>query len=333
MAAFDSGAFDSGAFDTGGIGNVTLIPGIYVNANIFYTQTISPGAVTLTPPIVSNTNTFYTAAITTGGATQSLTAALFTNTNTLYSASVTRGTVNLAPPITSNTNTFYAVTLTGGAVSLTAPITTNSNTFYTPSVARGAVSLAVPAVSNTNILYGPVVDEGSVTIVTGLLVNPQSFYGVALQAQIGLVASNALNTSAFYSATIIAPGAGQTVSAPLVGNNNQFYAANLSNGGESTGFITNGSTTRPSKKFRPSILIQFEDEEVEESFSASISLAAISCQSYLLELDVVGEIVVNARITMDFTQISSYLKPVSARSSWNDPSDEELLMMADLLLD
>jgi hypothetical protein len=41
---------------------------------------------------------------------------------------------------------------------------------------------------------------------------------------------------------------------------------------------------------------------------------------------------INARASLAFTQIETYMRSVNAQSSWNDPSDEELLFILDFAL-
>lgn len=93
--------------------------------------------------------------------------------------------------------------------------------------------------------------------------------------------------------------------------------------------ITTGSIVRPRRGFRPSILIDFEDDA-----SASTALAS---QELIAE---VGAVVarspdpVNARASLEFTQIEAYYAPaIRARTGWNDPSDEELALILDFALD
>lgn len=93
--------------------------------------------------------------------------------------------------------------------------------------------------------------------------------------------------------------------------------------------ITTGSIVRPRRGFRPSILIDFEDDA-----SASTALAS---QEIIAE---VGAVVarspdpVNARASLEFTQIEAYYAPaIRARTGWNDPSDEELALILDFALD
>ena len=102
-----------------------------------------------------------------------------------------------------------------------------------------------------------------------------------------------------------------------------------------------GSLVRPRKKFRPVVLFDLPEEEVVlPDLSAKTRLAGLSAT--LVVAEVVATLSnpvevrlpkpINAKATLPFTQIETYMRGVNAQSSWNDLPDDELLFILDFIL-
>lgn len=242
-------------------GPVTLLPGLYSNANTFYAaavftdfeaipqdfglitgtpdvyqnwgliteaadKTFNLGdldtAVVLFPARFNNTNTFYAATVT---ARRTLTPALFSNTNTFYAAAVV-STRQLFPGLYSNANTFYAPVL-AATYALAPGLYTNTSTIYAPSAA--ATNTLLPALlSDGDTFYGPTL-AATYTIAPGLFSDGDTFYSAAASSVYGLQPGLYENSNAFYGPSLslapieLLPG--------LLSNINVFYSPVVSSGG------------------------------------------------------------------------------------------------------
>jgi hypothetical protein len=305
-----------------------------------------PTNVTLTPSLFTSGQTFYSATVTGTGGTQSLTASLFTNSQTFYGPTV--GRLNsLTPSLYTNTQTFFAATVTATRA-LSAGLFTNSQTFYAPTVTR-LNSLSASLYSNGHTFYSPSATRSN-TLAPALVSNSQTFYAASISATRNLAAGLVTNGQTFYGPTarnlnIIAPpmfadsefifpptvtatGAGQTVNPILFGNNNGFFAPAVTNGSVAPPApITAGSVIGPRRRpFRPAILWDFEEEEKQEAAidGEAYAPAAIST-SGVGRVFAIGE--VNAEIRAASAEASGWVRSVEAKSSWNDPTDGELIAL------
>lgn len=251
---------------------------------------------------------------------------LFVNTSEFYSPSIASGAnQNLAPDLYANTNAFYAVVVST-AYTLTPALFSNANTFYTPDITRGTIALTPARYDNSSVFYAPVVLQGGVNLSPTLVVNTNVFYSPTIgTSSVNLSPALYTNTNALYAATVtvlytLAPG--------LLTNTNTFFPASVA------GASTSGSLIRKRRRFRPSIPINFEKQEVVEApINARATLAGLSVSVTLGSVIARSPDPIDSRAIVRFTQIESYIPKLVARSSWNDPSDEELLFILDFALD
>lgn len=131
----------------------------------------------------------------------------------------------------------------------------------------------------------------------------------------------------FYSATV---NATYGLIAPLIPSGNIFFAPDVTS---SSVQVTGGSLVRPRKKFRPAILIPFEKRPEPLSVDAIVKLPWLVAESVVTAPNATGEINLDATIRLDYTKAETYISDVSARSGWNDPTDFEIALIAELLLD
>jgi hypothetical protein len=128
--------------------------------------------------------------------------------------------------------------------------------------------------------------------------------------------------------TVTATGAGQTVAPTLFTNNNGFFAPAVTNGGVAPPApITAGSVIGPRRRpFRPAILWDFDEEEKQEAAidGETYAPAAISTGD-AGRVFAIGE--VNAEIRAASAEASGWARSVEAKSSWNDPTDGELIAL------
>lgn len=93
--------------------------------------------------------------------------------------------------------------------------------------------------------------------------------------------------------------------------------------------ITTGSIVRPRRGFRPSILVEFEDD-----LSASVVLASQELHIEAGSLVASSPDPISSRASLFFTKFEAYSPPsIRARTGWNDPSDEEMALILDFALD
>ena len=323
------------------------------NLNVIFTAAPS-GAQTLTPSLFTNTNTFYLTTITQTGPPQSLLPSLYSNVNTFYEATVTASNT-LAPDRYDNTNVFYAATV--AASNAIAPARyDNTNVFYAATVtATGADQSLTPSLfTNTQVFYSPVA-TGYNNLLPTLKDSDNFIYAVSITATNNLAASLFTNTQVFYSPvattlntlsppmfadsdfvfppTVTAIGATQNLSASLFTNVSVIFAPTVSSA-QPQPILGGGSLVRPRRKFRPAILLDIpEPEIVLPDVDAKVILAGLSVTVQLGSVVATSPDPINDRASLAFTQIEAYTSTMTARSSWNDPSDEELLFILDFALD
>lgn len=297
------------------VGPVTLTQNARFNEVVdFYSPTITTGPVTLTQTARFNeVIDFYPATIAIGATTLTQTAR-FNNTNTFYAASVTTGPFGLVQNARfDNTNSFYAATVTRGAVTLNQTARFNEVIdFYPATISIGATTLTQTA------RFNEVIDFYPASISLGAF---------------GLVQNTRFNlATAFYSATLVqGPGPAQNLTAARFNNTTTFFPATIGDGSQQP-ILGNGGVKRPRKGFRPSILWEFD--EVEPDASASVTLAGLSLSVSAGAVVASSPDPINARASLTYTQIEAYMQPtIRAKSSWNDPTDEELAFILDFALD
>ena len=128
-------------------------------------------------------------------------------------------------------------------------------------------------------------------------------------------------------------GEPQALTASLFTNTNTFFPASIG-ATPIQPILGGGSLVRPRKKFRPAILFDFPEPEIVlpdasakaviNNFSVTVGLGSVVATS---------PDPINSRTSLAFTQIETYMLGVRAESSWNDPSDDELLFILDFALD
>ena len=195
---------------------------------------------------------------------------------------------------------------------LTPSLFTNTNTFYAATVSQtGATQTLSPSLfTNTQTFYEAAVTTtgGAQSLTPSLYTNTQTFFAPTVSATKELAASLFTNTTTFFQATI-----GDAPVQPILGG---------------------GSLVRPRRKFRPAILVEFPEEEIVlPDVSAKTILAGLSVTASVGSVVARSPDPINSRASIDFTQIETYMRGVKAQSSWNDPSDEELLFILDFALD
>lgn len=259
------------------------------------------GAVTLLPPLTVNTNAFYAATVAQGSSAQDLSPSLYTNTQNFYTAT-SASIYALNPALFTNTNTFYASSVST-STNLTPPLFANTQTFYAPTITASR-TLTPALFTNTNAFYSP--SATNLNLIAPLLFADGDFV---------------------FPPTVTSAGPTQALTPALLTNTNTFPPATVST-------QQSASLVRPRRRFRPAILIDLPKDE--------IALPDVSAKTILAGLSVsvtVGSVIarspdpINSRAIMGFTQIEAYMPNLAARSSWNDPSDEELLFILDCALD
>jgi hypothetical protein len=107
----------TGVSATGAIGTstvataATLFPALFVNQNVFYSATVTPGSVDIAPALFTNQNAFYAV---TASATYSLAPALLQNVNQFFTAS-TYQYWSLLPGTIPSSNQFFSPVVYRGA--------------------------------------------------------------------------------------------------------------------------------------------------------------------------------------------------------------------------
>lgn len=248
---------------------------------------------------VNQANRFYVGANSTDGGNN--------NSNVIFTAAPS-GDQTLSPSLYTNGNVFYSPAVADGASVLSPSLYTNTNVFYQPTVAAEN-TLAPEPYNNINIFYGP-------TATNLNIIAPPMF----------------TNSGFVFSPTVTAAGTAQSLSPSLFTNESVIFAPTV--GSDQPQPILGGSLVRPRRKFRPAILVEFPEEEIVlPDVSAKTILAGLSATVSVGYVVARSPDPINSRASIDFTQIETYMRGVKAKSSWNDPSDEELLFILDFALD
>jgi hypothetical protein len=185
--------------DAGGAAG-SLYPGLFTNAQTFYSAVVAPGPVDLQP-------------------------AAFTNANTLYAPTVDAGAVTLAPAVVTNDQSFIAPEV-GSAYALTPSSFANAQSFFAATLSSVA-SLQPPVLESGTAFFSAVVTAGPVDVAPDLLVNTSQVYAPSASARNDVAPTRLDNTQAFFSpALTLAP---VEVSPTKFTNTSVFYPAALEN--------------------------------------------------------------------------------------------------------
>lgn len=283
---------------------------------------------TLTPSLFTNTNTFHSPTVTAVVPAQSLTqAARLTNANAFYDVTIAIGAVNLAPIKVINANTFYSSTVSVGTVNLSAARFDNQNTFYTHDVIEGAFDLhQIARFDNSSAFYSPSVAAGTVTLSPSIYTNTNIFYSLDI-----IEGGNDLhqiarfnNANTFYPLDV-EEGQYDLHQNSRLNNSNTFYSAVVSQPGVQPTQLAGFVKKRP---FRPARIIAAEDlwtdgRIVVDSITASIKAG---------DVQAIGEIIIPATARILPIDIVARSHEITAFSSWNDPTDDELLAIIEYLV-
>lgn len=249
---------------------------------------------------VNQANRFYVGANSTDGGNN--------NSNVIFTAAPS-GDQTLSPSLYTNGNVFYSPAVADGASVLSPSLYTNTNVFYQPTV-TAANTLAPEPYNNINIFYGP-------TATSLNIIAPPMF----------------TNSGFIFLPTVAAAGTEQSLSPSLFTNESVIFAPTVGSD-QPQPILGGGSLVRPRRKFRPAILVEFPEEEIVlPDVSAKTILAGLSATVSVGSVVARSPDPINSRASIDFTQIETYMRSVKAQSSWNDPSDEELLFILDFALD
>jgi hypothetical protein len=289
----------------------------FSEVNDFFAVTVTTGPVSLTQTARFNeVNDFFAATISLGVTTLTQTAR-FNELNDFFAATVTTGPFGLVQNARFNeVNDFFAATITTGPVTLTQTARFNEvNDFYPATISIGATSLTQNSRFNaTTTFYPATISVGAFTLVQNARFD---------------------EINEFFAATLT-QGAGpdQTLTKNARFNNtNTFFPATIGDGSVQP-ILSGGTVTRPRRKFRPVVLFDLPEEEVVlPDLDAKARLAGLSATLSLGSVVATSPDPINARASLAFTQIETYMRSVNAQSSWNDPSDEELLFILDFALD
>ena len=307
-------------------------PDLFTNDQTFHSPAITVGAATLAATLLANEQIFYDATVESAAAGTDLTPSLFTNSQTFYAPALAASNA-ITPALYDNSNQFYIPAAT--ATNTLAPaLYTNTNVFYTAILSQsgGPQTLSPALLTNTQTFYAPAVTATRV-LAPSLFANSQTFYGPAA-TNINIIVPPMFADSDFiFPPVVTQPGAPQALTASLFTNTNTFFAPTVVDPPVQP-ILGSGSLVRPRKKFRPAILVDFEEPEIV--LPDASAKAVIGNFSVTVELgSVIGTSPdpINSRTSLAFTQIETYMLGVRAESSWNDPSDEELLFILDFALD
>lgn len=322
----------------------TLTPALYTNTSSFFSATADT-ANTLVPVRYDNISVFYGPSITQIGPDQTLTAARYDSLNVFYSASLVQsgGTQTLEPELYTNTNSLFSATV-GASNAIAAARYDNVNVFYA-AILTASNDIAPALFENENAFYpakisyvvtfGPYVEDGYVDAgYIGLaLQNTSTFYQATSVNLNAIVPPMFADSDFIFPPVVSLAGEPQPLTASLFTNTNTFFPASIG-ATPIQPILGGGSLVRPRKKFRPAILFDFPEPEIVlpdasakaviNNFSVTVGLGSVVATS---------PDPINSRTSLAFTQIETYMLGVRAESSWNDPSDDELLFILDFALD
>lgn len=228
------------------------------------------------------------------------------------SGALPRKVVNIAAANSANMAVWsdYAFAASGPSTqTLTPALFTNTPIFLASTVSPGAVDLAPALFSNTPIFFASTVNAEAVNLAPALFTNTQTFYNF----------------------TINVPGATQTLTASLFTNNISFFAASINNVEPKP--ETSGSVVKRRKKFRPAILLPLAEKPIIlPDLDAQTVLAGLSAEFALGSVSAKSPDPIDFRTKLYFTEIETYVRGLNCESSFNDPTDEELLFILDFAL-
>jgi hypothetical protein len=139
-------------------------PGVFTNAQTFYSPTISGVAQVKNPPVYANASTFFTPKIV-----ATLKPSAFTNTQTFPSSKII---ATLKPAVLTNTQTFQTPKVNR---TVKPAVLTNTQTFFSPKI----VATLKPAVlANSQTFQTPKVNR---TLTPSVFANGQTFFAPTLR--------------------------------------------------------------------------------------------------------------------------------------------------------
>lgn len=309
----------------------------FSEVNDFFAATVTVGPVTLTQTArFSEVNDFFAATVTTGPVTLTQTAR-YDELNEFYPATITIGATTLTQTSRfTNLNTFYPATATTGPFGLVQGTRfDNATTFYADTVTRGAVTLTQTArFSEVNDFYTATISIGTTSLTQNSRFNATTtFYPATLSVGAFTLVQNARfnEVNDFFAASITTGPITITQNARF-NNTTTFFAASIGDGSVEP-ILSGGTVTRPRRKFRPVVLFDLPEVEVVlPDLDAKARLAGLSATLSVGSVVATSPDPIDARANLAFTQIETYMRSVNAQSSWNDPSDEELLFILDFAL-
>ena len=292
----------------------SLTPARYDNTNTIYSATVTPGAVNLAPSRYDNANAFYTPTVGQTGGAQTLNPSLYANASTFYSASVT-ATRELTPSRYDNTNTFYSASVSA-TKTLSPSRYDNSSTFYSATISQqgGSEILQPSFYNNQNTFYSPTITATAYSITFPDYVAS----GYVDANYVGLAVQNA---AVFYSPALLYD---QALSASTVASTTSFFSPTVTK----TGQAVHAAGVVKKRPFKPSKLIE-PLEDASQDGVATVSAFKINIS--LNKISAIGETVIGATATIRHQTIISEDFSVRAFSSWNDPTDDELIAIFELI--
>lgn len=211
----------------------------------------------------------------------------------------------------------------GGAQNLAPTLFTNSQAFYAPAVTT-SYTLAPSLFTDADTIYAPIVST-TYALAPSLYTNHNTLHAPSVSATYALLPSLVTDGDQFYAPTVAAT---YSLSAPLLPSGNTFFSPTVSASTPAQP-VTSGSLIRPRRKFRPSILLPFEPTEIH----ATVRLPTVEAESSINPPIARPEINASPRIATDYTVAETYINSIRASSSWNDPTDLEMSLIAELLFD
>lgn len=295
------------------------------SVNAFYSATVGRGPRNLAPARHDNTNTIYAATVS--RAVWSLSPGRLNNSNAFYAATVSRGTVTLAPIKVVGLNTFYPPTVGIGAAILQPGRLNNSNTIYSLHITRDAwVINQHTHFDNANNFYAASVSRGPVTLSPLRYNNGANFYALTVTNGSYVINQHVRfdNANSFYPLNL-EEGLFDLHQTSTFTNQNTFFSASIGNGATNV-----AKTLRRRRGLRPAIPIDWLALE-NENKDAAVTLAYIKQGVALGNVSAQGEIIIDATIRLPVCLTQHRVLDISANSSWNDPTDDELIAIFELI--
>jgi hypothetical protein len=221
----------------------------------------------------------------------------------------------------NNSNVIFTAA-PSGAQTLSPSLYTNDNLFYA-QVVKGFNALAPPQFTNEQVFLAAAVKAVN-TLSLSTLINTQDFYASNVAANNSLAPATLVNINQFYSAAVIQEGAGQIVAPARFDNTNTFFTASVAQSGG------HGNTFRLKKRrpFKPIQLFPILPDRVD----GKVTISPIKMQMAAASAHASGETIIFGLAFIATQTLISEMTSMSASSAWNDPTDDELVAIMELLL-